>query len=156
MSASAVSTTQVKSRARMTRSITQLMDLTGRKALVTGGAGHIGGAVSGALIELGAMVTLLDREASACQQQVEALSRLTKKKASAIALPCDLSCEQATREAIRRAQRQMGGLDILVHCAAFVGTTRMPGWSVPLERQTVEAWDAAIRGNLTSAFVMLH
>ena len=32
----------------------------------------------------------------------------------------------------------------------------MPGWSVPFERQTVEAWDAAMRVNVTSAFVMVQ
>jgi NAD(P)-dependent dehydrogenase (short-subunit alcohol dehydrogenase family) len=48
----------------------------------------------------------------------------------------------------------MGGLDILVHCAAHDGTTEAPGWGVPFEHQTVEAWDNAMRVNLTSAFIL--
>ena len=48
----------------------------------------------------------------------------------------------------------MGGLDILVHSAAFVGTSAIPGWSVPFPEQTVAAWDAGMRVNLTSAFVI--
>jgi len=137
------------------RSLAQLTDLSGRRALVTGGAGHIGRAISEALIELGATVAILDREAAACQREAERFSRL-RQKGSAIALPCDLSSEQATREAIRQASRTMGGLGILIHCAAYVGSTPMPGWSVPFERQTVDAWEAAMRVNLTSAFVMVQ
>ena len=48
----------------------------------------------------------------------------------------------------------LGGLDILIHCAAYVGTTQIPGWAVPFEQQTVAAWDSALRVNLTAAFVM--
>lgn len=136
------------------RSVKQLIDLSGRKALVTGGAGHIGLAVGEALIELGANIAILDVDATACQERVEALCRV--RKSSAVALPCDLKDEQATRKTVNAAIKEMGGLDILIHCAAYVGTTQVPGWAVPFEQQTVEAWDAAIRVNLTSAFIMVQ
>ena len=137
-----------------TRSIRELMDLSGRRALVTGGAGHIGAAISEAFVELGARVGILDLHAGACRKQALALAEL--RPGSAIAFSCDLRDDTATRKAVRGAARQMGGLDVLVHCAAYVGTTKVPGWSVPFERQTVEAWDAALRVNLTSAFVMVQ
>jgi NAD(P)-dependent dehydrogenase (short-subunit alcohol dehydrogenase family) len=50
----------------------------------------------------------------------------------------------------------VGSLDILVHCAAYVGTTQTPGWAVPLDRQSVTAWDDAMRVNLTAAFVLVQ
>ena len=50
----------------------------------------------------------------------------------------------------------MGGLDILIHAAAFVGTTDFPGWAVPFEEQSIEASDAAMRVNLTSAFILVQ
>lgn len=136
------------------RSITHLMDLSGRNALVTGGAGHLGVAIAEALVELGASVGLLDVDADACEVAVRRLERL--KQGTAVAVPCDLKDEEATRSVLRQALQRWGGLDILIHCAAYVGTTRHPGWAVPLERQTVEAWDAAMRVNLTSAFVMVQ
>jgi NAD(P)-dependent dehydrogenase (short-subunit alcohol dehydrogenase family) len=43
-----------------------------------------------------------------------------------------------------------------VHCAALVGQDELPGWNTPFAEQTVEAWDAALRVNLTSAFVLVH
>lgn len=114
------------------RSIKQLASLKNRKALVTGGAGYIGQACCETLKELGGTVRILD-------------------------LPeCDLKDEKATREFVRKAILEMNGLDILIHCAAYVGTTKLVGWSSPFEEQTVQAWDEAQRVNVTSAFVMVQ
>jgi NAD(P)-dependent dehydrogenase (short-subunit alcohol dehydrogenase family) len=51
---------------------------------------------------------------------------------------------------------KMDGLDILIHCAAYVGTTQVAGWAAPFEQQSVAAWDAAMRVNLTSAFILVQ
>lgn len=134
------------------RSVSQLMDLTGRKGLVSGGAGHIGLAVGEALVELGAAVAILDLEAATSQTDNGPLKRLRERGATVV--PCDLRDEPATRAAVQTAIRTLGGLDILVHCAALVGAAQIPGWNVPFEQQTAEAWDAVLRVNLTSAFVM--
>ncbi len=131
-----------------------MMDLTGRTALVTGGAGHIGLSMAETLVELGGRTALLDVDAGALRQRAEALSRI--RRDGAIALPCDLGDEEATRAAARTAIEALGGLDILVHCAAYVGTTEAPGWAVPFEKQSVAAWDAAMRVNLTAAFVLVQ
>lgn len=120
------------------RTVRQLLDLTGRRALVTGGAGHIGGAVCDALRECGATVLSLDRDARTCD------------------LACDLAKEAATRAAVRKAAARLGGLDILVHCAAFVGETKLSGWAVPFRKQTVAAWDKSLRVNLTAAFTLVQ
>lgn len=114
------------------KTIQQLINLSGRKALVTGGKGYIGKAVCETLQELDAKVKILD-------------------------LPeCDLKDEKATREFVCNAITEMKGLDILIHCAAYVGTTKLAGWSAPFEEQTVKAWDEALRVNVTSAFVMVQ
>ncbi|MBI3021807.1 MAG: SDR family oxidoreductase [Candidatus Omnitrophica bacterium] len=140
--------------ATATRTLADLMRLSGRKALITGGTGHVGVAVGEALVELGATVAVLDVDAARCQERADALGRMRAR--SAVAIPCDLRDEQATRGAIHRSIEWLGGLDILVHCAAYVGTDQLPGWVVPFEQQTVDAWDAAMRVNLTSAFIMVQ
>lgn len=136
------------------RSVAQLSDLTGRTALVTGAAGHIGLAVCEALVELGATVACLDLDADACAARSEALC--ATRTGAAWPLPADLSDESSTRGAVSRFQDRHASMDVLVHCAAFVGTTRFPGWAEPFARQTVEAWDAAMRVNLTAAFVLVQ
>lgn len=134
------------------RSIAELQNLTGRRAIVTGGAGHIGFAAAQTLAELGAKVALLDLDASACDARAATMN--TTRAGCAIGVACDLADEKTTRAAMQSAIHALGGLDILVHTAAFVSTTKITGWAVPFEQQTVEAWDAGMRVNLTSAFVM--
>ena len=119
------------------RSLRELGDLTGRKALVAGGAGHVGRAVVATLRELGAAVLACD--------VVDGPDGTIR---------CDLADAEATRAAAAEAVERLGGLDVLVHCAALVGSSSLAGWAVPFERQTVEAWETALRVNLTSAFVL--
>ena len=55
-----VSDISIETAVRSMRSLRQLMDLHGRVALITGGAGHIGMAMAEALAELGAGIALVD------------------------------------------------------------------------------------------------
>ena len=49
------------------RSVSELLSLKGRVALVTGGAGHIGHVIANTYAELGAAVVVLDRPGSAAE-----------------------------------------------------------------------------------------
>ena len=137
------------------RTITELINLKERCAIVTGGAGHIGLVVCETLMELGATVSVLDINKTACEERCFELNK-RNYNAAAIPMPVDLSDEKETTRSILNAIEKMGGIDILVHSAAFVGTTKYPGWAVPFEHQTVKAWDEAMRVNLTSAFIMVQ
>jgi len=128
--------------------IAELSRLDGRRALVAGGAGHIGATAAETLAELGAAVAVCDVDAEGV--------RATADRIGGVALPVDLRNEQATRGAVRDTVAALGGLDVLVHAAALVGTSELRGWSVPFGEQTVEAWDEALRVNVTSAFVLVH
>jgi NAD(P)-dependent dehydrogenase (short-subunit alcohol dehydrogenase family) len=134
------------------RSLRELGDLSGRRALVCGGAGRIGEAIGEALVEQGAQVCVSDVDGDAASARATALDTLGPGRATSI--QCDLADEDATRALVRRAADALGGLDVLVHAAALVGTTTLDGWAVPFEEQSVGAWDAALRVNLTSAFVV--
>jgi len=128
--------------------IGELARLDGRRALVAGGGGHIGAMAAETLAELGASVAVCDID--------EAGARATAARVRGVALTVDLGDEGAARGVVRDAIGALGGLDVLVHTAALVGTARLDGWSAPFEDQTVDAWDQALRINLTSAFVLVH
>jgi NAD(P)-dependent dehydrogenase (short-subunit alcohol dehydrogenase family) len=134
------------------RKIAELQSLTGRKALVTGGAGHVALAVEETLMELGADLMISDKDVSTCRQRAEYLTSLGNSRV--LVSECDLTDPDAVRSTIRQVPAQLGGLDILVHCAAMVAASRKTGWSVPFDQQTVDAWEAEIRIELTAAFVM--
>ncbi len=135
------------------RTFRDLSDLRGRTALVVGGAGHIGRTTTDVLLELGAAVAVLDLDEPQCHQIV---AEAAVSGGRVMAVPCDLSDERSTREAVRRTIAEFASLDIIVHCAAYTGTTPIPGWVAPFEEQTVRAWDEALRVNLTSAFVIVQ
>jgi len=84
-----------------------MFDLTGKKALVTGATGGIGGAIARALHAAGAKVAL-----SGTRQ--EALDALSAELPGSVALACNLSDPVETDGLIGRAEEALGGLDILV------------------------------------------
>lgn len=121
------------------RTFHSLADMTGRVALVAGGAGHIGAAICDVLEEMGATVVAADRAPA---------------RGARASLVVDLRDEAATRALVPAVLEAHGRLDVLVHSAAYTGQTSMPGWSAPFAEQSVGAWDEAFRVNLTSAFVL--
>jgi len=132
----------------------ELLDLTGRGALLVGGGSAIALGFGEALVEQGARVVILDVDEARGQRRCAVLDGHCGRPGAATFLLCDLADETATREAVHETFRRLGRLDILVHTAAFTGETRLKGWAVPFGKQTVEAWDLAMRVNLTSAFVL--
>ena len=84
-----------------------MFDLTGKKALVTGATGGIGGAIARALHKAGAQVAL-----SGTRQ--EALDAMALDLLGSVALRCDLSDNEQTDKLVGRAEEALSGLDILV------------------------------------------
>src|ERR1051326_8324522 len=133
------------------RTLRDLGNLRGRRALVCGAAGHIGAAVGQALAEQGADVCICDLDADGAATRAAELAAVAPGRI--VSLACDLAYESSTRELVHDVVELLGGLDILVHAAALVGTTELEGWAVPFEEQTVAAWDAALRVKPACAFV---
>jgi NAD(P)-dependent dehydrogenase (short-subunit alcohol dehydrogenase family) len=137
------------------RSLRELMALDGRVALLTGGAGHIGRTIADALAELGANIALADiSDAGAAN----AAGELSKRRPGAVAagFGCDLEQSDSVRDLPRRVRERFGRIDIVVNCAAFVGTSGLEGWTVPFEQQSASTWRRAIEVNLTAPFVLVQ
>lgn len=130
------------------------MDLSDRAALVTGGAGHIGRAFCDTLAEARAAVAVLDRDQAQVDEVVVHL--MHKYKIPAMGLAIDLAEEADVVSAPAEVVNLLGGLDILVNCAGFVGTSGLTGWVAPFEEQSVSTWRAAMEVNLTAAFALIQ
>jgi 3-oxoacyl-[acyl-carrier protein] reductase len=89
-------------------------DLTGRAALVTGGASGIGRAVAEGLQAGGARVAVLDLDA----ERVRATA--TEMGGGALALGADVTSSAQVAEAVARVESEFGRLDVLV-CSAGIG-----------------------------------
>jgi 3-oxoacyl-[acyl-carrier protein] reductase len=116
-----------------------MLDLTGKKALVTGATGGLGGAIARRLHAQGATVALSGT-------RVEALEALAKELGErAEVTPCDLSDRDSVEALVPAAEAKLGGLDILVNNA---GVTR----DNLFMRLKDEDWDLVLAVNLTAAF----
>jgi len=126
-----------------------MMDMSGRVALITGAAGHVGRAAAAALAELGADIALADLADS--RSTVETIA--AEFGVRTCALDVDLADDAAARELPARTVSDLGRLDVFVASAAFVGTSALEGWAAPFDEQDPWSWRAALGVNLTSVFL---
>ncbi len=91
-------------------------DLTGRKALVTGGARGLGAGMAAALAQAGAAVVIGDILEDVGQATAD---ELKKSGATAAFLPLDVTNDASWELAIADTIRELGGLDILVNNAGI-------------------------------------
>lgn len=125
-----------------------LMNMRGRRALITGGAGHLGRTMADTLAEMGAEVLLVDVPGAPTQSVAEDIA--SRHGVSVTALDCDLENSDARATLVENIVP--GGLSVLINNAAFVGTSGLAGWAEPLENQSVKAWRRALEVNLTAVF----
>ena len=99
------------------------LQLSGRRALVTGGSRGIGKAVARALLREGAVVAIAARDPEVLARAAEDLGREAGREVAALVV--DTAHDASVREMVAEAAGRLGGLDILVNAAA------MPGGQAP-------------------------
>jgi len=130
--------------------IEKLIGLNGRSALITGAAGGLGRVMAATLAELGADIILVDLPNTEISGLIASLSERFKVNIEFIS--CDLEQEVQRAKLVSEVKERNKPLNVLINNAAFVGTSDLPGWSVPFEQQTVETWRRAFEVNLTAIF----
>ena len=119
----------------------ELFDLTGKVAVITGGAGGIGIVYARALCEAGASVVIADVNLDAAEG---AASGLTAKGHAAVAVAVDVRSAESTAAMAQAAVDAFGGIDILINNAAIM--TDLPPYG--LGNIPVEDWDRVMNVNL--------
>jgi 2-hydroxycyclohexanecarboxyl-CoA dehydrogenase len=113
----------------------------GRTVLVTGASRGIGRSIAMRFAQEGANVALVARSAPDLKQT----ERLVRQAGSqALSIPADVTVRGAAEECVRRADAELGPIDVLVNNAGvFV-------WR-PFLELTPEEWEGVISTNLTGA-----
>lgn len=132
--------------------VQKLFDLSGRVAIVTGGAGMLGYQHGDVLASAGAHVVLLDLESANPAARAKQLADV--HGAESLGLSCDITSESSLEGARELILEKFGRIDILINNAANnpkveEGST---AWS-RLENFPLGMWDADIRVGLTGAFL---
>lgn len=126
--------------------------LDNRVAVVTGGGGGLGNAISLALAEAGADIVVSDIRPEAGEDTASGVRSLGRK---AVFFPADITNPEDVNTMIAKALSQWGKVDILVNCAGIVrgeggessDVSRKPFWEI-----TDKEWRVGIDTNLSGAF----
>lgn len=117
-----------------------IFDLSGRKAIVTGGSKGIGAAIARALDRAGAMVAIADLDVMAAQAVVAELEN------GGFAIEVDVTKRDSVERAMRKAIDGLGGFDLL--CANAGVSTMKPAVDI-----TDEEWDFNFDVNARGVFL---
>ncbi|WP_306316521.1 MULTISPECIES: SDR family NAD(P)-dependent oxidoreductase [unclassified Streptomyces] len=116
-----------------------MIDLTGKRAIVTGGATGIGRATAHVLAELGARVVVADVDADGGEQ--------TAKDIDGTFVHCDVSNRTDCETVVATAHTQLGGVDILFNNAGIIRRSTVC-------EITEEDWDQVMAVNVRSILLM--
>lgn len=112
-------------------------------ALVTGGGRGIGAAVAGELAALGAAVAVAARTAREIEAVAEELRREGRR---ALAVPCDVTDEEAVAALRRAVEEQLGPVDVLVNNAGIASSST-------IARTSLDEWNRIFAVNATGTFL---
>lgn len=128
----------------MTPTLTQLFDLSGRVALVTGGSRGLGFQIASALGQYGASLAIAARNRT---ELTEAVAELARRGISSSAFDVDLGSAAAAPRLVERVMDSYGRIDILVNNA---GTS----WGAPAEDYPLTGWNKVINLSVTGTFLL--
>jgi 3-oxoacyl-[acyl-carrier protein] reductase len=128
--------------------VTELMDLGGRKAIVTGAGGDgLGQAVANRLAGLGADVALVGRTLEKVEKRAAEVEQRWGVKA--VAIRADMSDWDQVHRAVRESRDALGGLDIMINNPVMVAAG-------PFENHTKDEIDRTVLGSLTMVMYGAH
>jgi NAD(P)-dependent dehydrogenase (short-subunit alcohol dehydrogenase family) len=122
----------------------------GKVALVTGGAGGIGGATARALAHHGASVAVLDVDGAGAEQVA---AEIRASGGRSLAVEADLADEAAVVGAVRTVVDHFGRLDVLHNNAALTDSDFL-NRDTPVTDLDLDVWNRTLDVNLTSQMLM--
>ncbi len=121
--------------------MSDLFDVSGKCALVTGGSRGIGMMIADGLVRAGAKVIVSSRKV----QDVEAAAAELSGLGDCRAIPGDISTPEGARALAAATREHFPALDILVNNAGAV-------WGAPLEEFPAAGWDKVSHTNVEGIF----
>lgn len=135
-------------------SVRDAFDLSGRVAIITGGAGLLGVRHAEAIAELGGIPWLVDVDAA--RAEAAAAKIRADFGGAAVGVACDITSPEAVSRLAEQVLAQHGRVDILINNAAnnpkVEGGTSGKHWS-RFENFPLEVWNQDIAVGLTGAFL---
>jgi NAD(P)-dependent dehydrogenase (short-subunit alcohol dehydrogenase family) len=134
-----------------TKDLSNFFDLTGKAAMLTGGAGIIGTRVCHGLAAHGASVAIADINEEGAQTLARDIA--ATYKTAAIGIACDVALEDSVAAAVQTMCDQFGGIDIL-HNNAAAKADDLGAFFAPVEDYSLETWRDIMSVNLDGMFLV--
>jgi NAD(P)-dependent dehydrogenase (short-subunit alcohol dehydrogenase family) len=128
--------------------IMDLFNLSGKVAIVTGGAKTLGYDMALALAEAGADVAITSRKLEEAQKSAETIAKAAGRKT--LAIQCDVRFEDQVEKMVDAVLAEFGRIDILINNAGNVVSTPQ---NKPMEQRPIEEWENTIDVNLKGVFL---
>ena len=138
----------------MIRSIKKLFDLTGRVAVITGGAGMLGMQHSAAIAEAGGHAVIADLFEDAVTRSAAEITSAYGVEAFGVRV--DITAKSQVQDMIDAITRKFGRIDILINNAALTvkgGSQNAKDFFARFEDYPVALWEKALQVNLTGMFL---
>ncbi len=123
--------------------VNKLLDLSGKVAIVTGGAMGIGLGITSRLAEAGAKVMIADMDEAAGQKTA---AELSAKGWQVKAIKTDVSNEGDVKHLVEETVKAFGSVDILINNAGIYPT-------IPVAKMTLDQFDKILAVNLEGVFL---
>jgi NAD(P)-dependent dehydrogenase (short-subunit alcohol dehydrogenase family) len=124
-------------------SLTELFDLTGRVAIVTGGSRGLGEEMAEGLAEAGASLMICARRE---QWLSPALQDFRSRGFAVEGMTCDVSVPEQVQAVVDKTIEAFGKIDILVNNAGIA-------WAAEPDTMPYDKWQKVIETNLTGTFL---
>jgi NAD(P)-dependent dehydrogenase (short-subunit alcohol dehydrogenase family) len=120
-----------------------MFDLTGKVAIVTGGAGGLGRPIAVGLAQCGADVVVDDLDSAHPEEVVKDIKKLGRK---ALAVSADVTSASAMKDMVDQVMKEFGKIDILVNVAGINAR-------FSVEEMPPEEFEKVVRFNILGTFL---
>lgn len=130
--------------------MSDIFDLSGKTAVITGGAGRIGASVSRALADHGASVAVVDIDSASAEALASEITAATGR--SVIGVGCDVASPRSVEDMVARVTKELGEIHILHNNAAT--QTDRAAFFAPFENYDLDTWREVMSVNLDGMFLV--
>lgn len=138
----------------MSKTQNDLFDLSGRVAIITGGAGMLGRQHAETIAEAGGHVVIADLSSETIESSVREIT--SAHEVEALGVQVDITDKLQVETMVAAVMERFGRIDILINNAALTvkgGGEGERQYFAPFEEYPLDLWEKALKVNLTGMFL---
>lgn len=119
--------------------------------LITGAAGQIGSYLASYFDKEEANLILIDNN----NVKIKNLKNKIKSKNNYF-YNCNLAKYDQLKDLTKKIKKKFKKIDVIIHSASLVGTSKLKGWNTKFSDQSIDNWDETFKINLYSIFYLVQ